>query len=604
MVARPMGVRHTIGKGGREFPGPWGKSVSRNITSSKTAGIGIWTDAEIKTAITQGKHKDGTPLKPPMGYGYYAKMTTPTSTRSSPISAPCRRRNSIAAAPGRGARPGAMPCGEWRPSIATACGLYLRSTDLGLFAMPERLSLLRVFAVVVLALAPAQGALAQQRVVPSSPDALRLSYAPIVKRVTPAVVTVSAAKVVENRNPLMDDPFFRRFFGPRFGGPREQVQRSLGSGVIVDPSGLVVTNNHVIAGADQVKIPLPDKREFPVEIVLKDPRTDLAVLRVRDGRERFPVLEFGNSDQLQVGDVVLAVGNPFGVGQTVTHGIVSAVARTQVGISDYQFFIQTDAAINPGNSGGAAGRHGRPYGRHQHRDLLALGRLAGRRLRHSRQHGARGGGVGAHRRQRGEAALARRQAAGGDAGTVQGIRSQASGRCRRDQHHTGQPGGARWAPGRRRHRVGRRPAGRRSQRLRLPLHHPRRSAAMPSSASCAAAAMPRSRLRSKPRPIGRATRSSFDRARHSPAPRWPTCRRRWPTNCSCSPRPKASWWSRSPTARWPKTSASSAATSSSRSTATRSARPATLSASRRPAAGSGGSPSSAAARQISAVFGG
>ena len=179
-----------------------------------------------------------------------------------------------------------------------------------------------------------------------------MSYAPIVKRVTPAVVTVSAAKVVENRNPLMDDPFFRRFFGPQFGGPRDQVQRSLGSGVIVDPSGLVVTNNHVIDGADQVKVSLPDKREFPVEIVLKDARTDLAVLRIKDGRERFPVLEFGNSDQLEVGDVVLAIGNPFAVGQTVTHGIVSAVARTQVGISDYQFFIQTDAAINPGNSGG------------------------------------------------------------------------------------------------------------------------------------------------------------------------------------------------------------------------------------------------------------
>jgi len=152
----------------------------------------------------------------------------------------------------------------------------------------------------------------------------------------------------------MDDPFFRRFFGGG-GGPfgGRQEQRSLGSGIIVDASGLVVTNNHVIDGADQVKITLADKREFQVDIVLKDPRTDLAVLRVKDGKERFPVLEFSNSDDLQVGDVVLAVGNPFGVGQTVTHGIVSAVARTQVGISDYQFFIQTDAAINPGNSGGA-----------------------------------------------------------------------------------------------------------------------------------------------------------------------------------------------------------------------------------------------------------
>jgi Do/DeqQ family serine protease len=131
------------------------------------------------------------------------------------------------------------------------------------------------------------------------------------------------------------------------------VQRSLGSGVIVDAGGLIVTNNHVIEGADEVKVSLADKREFEATLVLKDPRTDLAILRVKDGREKFPVLDFADSDALQVGDVVLAIGNPFGVGQTVTHGIVSALARTQVGVSDYQFFIQTDAAINPGNSGGA-----------------------------------------------------------------------------------------------------------------------------------------------------------------------------------------------------------------------------------------------------------
>jgi Do/DeqQ family serine protease len=115
----------------------------------------------------------------------------------------------------------------------------------------------------------------------------------------------------------------------------------------------VVTNNHVIEGADQVKVSLADKREFEAEIVLKDARSDLAVLRVKAQNARFPALEFADSDALQVGDVVLAIGNPFAVGQTVTHGIVSAVARTQVGITDYQFFIQTDAAINPGNSGGA-----------------------------------------------------------------------------------------------------------------------------------------------------------------------------------------------------------------------------------------------------------
>ena len=195
-------------------------------------------------------------------------------------------------------------------------------------------------------------AVAQERRVPTQSE-LRLSYAPVVQRVAPAVVNVYAAKVVQNRNPLLDDPIFRRFFGVPGGGMGNQVQRSLGSGVIVDASGLIVTNNHVIEGADEVKVSLADKREFEATLVLKDPRTDLAILRVKDGRERFPVLDFADSDALQVGDVVLAIGNPFGVGQTVTHGIVSALARTQVGVSDYQFFIQTDAAINPGNSGGA-----------------------------------------------------------------------------------------------------------------------------------------------------------------------------------------------------------------------------------------------------------
>src|SRR5947207_3349670 len=195
-------------------------------------------------------------------------------------------------------------------------------------------------------------ATAQDRRVPSSAAELRLSFAPIVQRVQPAVVNVYAAKTVQNRNPLLDDPIFRRFFGVP-GQQPEQMQRSLGSGVMVDASGLVVTNNHVIEGADQVKISLADKREFEAEIVLKDSRTDLAILRVKEAREKFPTLDFANSDELLVGDLVLAIGNPFGVGQTVTHGIISALARTQVGITDYQFFIQTDAAINPGNSGGA-----------------------------------------------------------------------------------------------------------------------------------------------------------------------------------------------------------------------------------------------------------
>jgi len=204
-------------------------------------------------------------------------------------------------------------------------------------------------AIASAALVPAAGA--QDRQVPSSMGQLELSFAPVVKRVAPAVVNVYASHVVENNNPFMADPFFRQFFGG--GMPREQVERSLGSGVLVDPSGLVVTNYHVIEGASEVKVALSDKREFDADIILKDQRSDLAVLRVKGAKERFPTLDFADSDALQVGDVVLAIGDPFGVGQTVTHGIVSAVARTQIGNSDYQFFIQTDAAINPGNSGGA-----------------------------------------------------------------------------------------------------------------------------------------------------------------------------------------------------------------------------------------------------------
>src|SRR6187551_2833094 len=215
-----------------------------------------------------------------------------------------------------------------------------------------RMNSIRALALVLVSAVVATPAAAQDRRVPSSGAELKLSYAPIVQRVQPAVVNVYAAKVVQNRNPLLDDPLFRRFFGVP-GQQQEQVQRSLGSGVIVDASGLVVTNVHVIEGADQVKVSLSDKREFEAEIVLKDSRTDLAVLRLKASKEKFPALEFTNSDELMVGDVVMAIGNPFGVGQTVTHGIISALARTQVGITDYQFFIQTDAAINPGNSGGA-----------------------------------------------------------------------------------------------------------------------------------------------------------------------------------------------------------------------------------------------------------
>ena len=196
------------------------------------------------------------------------------------------------------------------------------------------------------------GAAEDFRALPASRAEITLSFAPVVKKVQPAVVNVYASRTEQlPRNSLFDDPIFRHFFGDSGGSAGRQKARSLGSGVLVDPSGLVVTNNHVIEGMNDVKVALADQREFHADIVLRDQRTDLAVLRLR-GHGPFPYVELGDSDALQVGDLVLAIGNPFGVGQTVTQGIVSALARTQVGISDYGFFIQTDAAINPGNSGG------------------------------------------------------------------------------------------------------------------------------------------------------------------------------------------------------------------------------------------------------------
>jgi len=194
---------------------------------------------------------------------------------------------------------------------------------------------------------------AQERALPRSPEQIQLSFAPVVRQVAPAVVNVYASRVVRQRyNPFAGNPFFQQFFGD-MGPTRSRVEQSLGSGVIVGGDGVVVTNNHVIEGAEDIKIALSDRREFQAEILLADERTDLAVLRIDPDGEPLPALEFGDSDRLEVGDLVLAIGDPFGVGQTVTSGIVSALARTQVGASDYEFFIQTDAAINPGNSGGA-----------------------------------------------------------------------------------------------------------------------------------------------------------------------------------------------------------------------------------------------------------
>ncbi len=189
--------------------------------------------------------------------------------------------------------------------------------------------------------------------VPQSLMQVQMSFAPVVKRVAPAVVNVYARSVVQQQvNPLFDDPMFQRFFGvsPQM---RQRVQQSLGSGVIVRPDGTILTNNHVVQGGQNIVVVLADKREFKAKVVLADARTDLAVLKIDAKGEKLPTLAFGDSDRLSVGDLVLAIGDPFGVGQTVTMGIVSALARTGVGASDYQFFIQTDAAVNPGNSGGA-----------------------------------------------------------------------------------------------------------------------------------------------------------------------------------------------------------------------------------------------------------
>jgi Do/DeqQ family serine protease len=196
-----------------------------------------------------------------------------------------------------------------------------------------------------------------QRALPASNQQITLSFSPIVKQVSPAVVNVYAKRKIVQRSlsPFANDPFFRRFFGdvPFGGQQRERLSSSLGSGVIVSKAGLIVTNNHVIQNATEIKVALNDGREFECEILIKDERTDLAVLKILEDNTNLPSVSFGDSDNLEVGDLVLAIGNPFGVGQTVTQGIVSALARTRVGVSDFQFFIQTDAAINPGNSGGA-----------------------------------------------------------------------------------------------------------------------------------------------------------------------------------------------------------------------------------------------------------
>ncbi|MEM9262622.1 MAG: Do family serine endopeptidase, partial [Pseudomonadota bacterium] len=192
----------------------------------------------------------------------------------------------------------------------------------------------------------------ERRSTPQTMGDVKASFAPLVDVAAPAVVNIFTKGKVSRTS---GDPFFDMFFGVR-----PQEQRSLGSGVIVSPDGLIVTNNHVIEGMSEIKVVFADRREFSADVLLTDPKTDLAVLRI-DAGEPLPFLEFANSDAAEVGDLVIAIGNPFGVGQTVTSGIISALARTRVISSrtsgedgnNFQFFIQTDAAINPGNSGGA-----------------------------------------------------------------------------------------------------------------------------------------------------------------------------------------------------------------------------------------------------------
>lgn len=194
------------------------------------------------------------------------------------------------------------------------------------------------------------------KAVPKTQGDLTLSFAPVVKKVTPAVVNIYAARLVRNGvpSPLLNDPFFRHFFGEMgpFSGPEGRVQSALGSGVIVRGDGVVITNLHVVKNAEAIKVVLSDGQEFDGDIIARDGRTDLAAIRIKSSRKDFPFLFLRDADELEVGDIVLAIGNPFGFGQTVTSGIVSGLARSELGVRDFRSLIQTDAAVNPGNSGG------------------------------------------------------------------------------------------------------------------------------------------------------------------------------------------------------------------------------------------------------------
>lgn len=213
---------------------------------------------------------------------------------------------------------------------------------------------LQIIALILIVIGA--GAFAQDRTPPQNREQVMLSYAPLVEKVAPAVVNIYTQRVVTRRvSPFANDPFFEQFFGGNFGFGglrRQQLENSLGSGLIIDKDGVVITNAHVVKGAQEVSVVLNDGREFDAEVSLTDDGSDLAILRVDTKDQKLPYATLKPSETLAVGDIVIAIGNPFGVGQTVTSGIVSALSRSSLNINDFNFFIQTDAAINPGNSGG------------------------------------------------------------------------------------------------------------------------------------------------------------------------------------------------------------------------------------------------------------
>jgi S1-C subfamily serine protease len=221
---------------------------------------------------------------------------------------------------------------------------------------PQKSSANCAVAIIIAVLLIARPAAGQGVEVPPSRQRLTYSFAPIVEEASPAVVNIYAQRIIRPRGPLLlpsSSALWRLFRDSLlFGYGRERIENSLGSGVIVKPQGIVVTNHHVVDAAEGIAIVLADGRVFEAQILLSDKRTDIAVLRVETGGESLPFVEFGDSDRVKVGDLILAIGNPFGLGQTVTSGIISALARTSVGVTDLRFFIQTDAAINPGNTGG------------------------------------------------------------------------------------------------------------------------------------------------------------------------------------------------------------------------------------------------------------